>query len=434
MRGNSGRRAGLDTASILSYILANNSSNAGFFPPESQAADARVCAWYITDQMTRFVAARHVHRSAASCWRRRFSSHRSAQDKDSQPIQLNHQPNLGKHRWPPSLIRSLDLSKPSPIAQEIRRRLKSNKEHPAAILRSLATREDVTPDALVLLLAELQTRLKKLSRRDRLKAILDQPIAKHALAIIWKADDLWRIIARDAHDAVFTLCCYAIAEDAEEYIIEWLQTEVPQSTDNTRESGKWRGVLYRGLIEGHLVMQTDFSADRAIQTFFTINEATQKAKRDWTRRVSKGENVPAPPTVTMSTQPAAFALIKGLTLGTLHNTNSEAYDKFVAFRSRALVQEPYSRNLELAALSLAHPTRPKSDQAVALIDEYYNSARGPVKPEYVPSSPRARKSTSMFFARAVKLLRSDGRPAEADRITAVYAEFMGEPLDLECKV
>ena len=90
--------------------------------------------------------------------------------------------------WPKPQKRSLAYGEPSNTAKDVKRRLDHGSEHPASIFRYLARRDEITIDALSLLLKRLQHKLSSLSRRSRRKEILREPIAMHVLRAIWAQD------------------------------------------------------------------------------------------------------------------------------------------------------------------------------------------------------------------------------------------------------
>jgi len=157
--------------------------------------------------------AQYAYRARTPFRARWFSTHQA-----SQSSRYEGPPN--KRQWLPSLRQHIEVDEPSLSAQEVQRRLDRGQEHPAAILRSLDGEQDVAADAVVLLLNRLHQRLARMNRQQRREAILEEPIAKHVLHILWKNDNLWRTFARDAQTPQWTVSLYAIVEGYDHYIIE----------------------------------------------------------------------------------------------------------------------------------------------------------------------------------------------------------------------
>lgn len=205
---------------------------------------------------------------------------------------------------------------------EIVRRLKQRNEHPAAIIRSLDYDQCLPVDVLILLLREVDARLRLVSREERRKAMLDQPMTGHLLKGIWSHGNIWRSLLT-VFEARDVLCLQAVVEGFDHYILDWASATVPPVEMAALREHGWRVALVRSLTMAHLATAPRCSADGALRMFLTFHDRREEAKRKLQQPLSADQRKALIGLVEPSPRPAMVALGKSLTGGGFENTSEE---------------------------------------------------------------------------------------------------------------
>lgn len=327
--------------------------------------------------------------------------------------------------------REVAIDEHSESFRHAQNRLRRAKEPPAAILRDLASRNELSIEALVLLLRRLRDELDPLTRHERRKYIQREPMCKHVLRAIWARDELWRTMVWDAHEEMIYLCLYAHVEgeEVEQLIADWLRADVP-AVSNTgsayyENSDRWRGMLLRTMISARLLNEVDNSADGAITLVLNIAKEKRIARAQLhLQKGYKASPKDAGPLLLTALQPAAFKVQNELATGRYLKTNAALFDRFVRFRTTYLTLEtPARRAFAHASLMTVHPSRPQAQPALVFLTESYGRPGEPVHADKLPVAGAGQGALQQMFYSAATLLRAEHRSQDADMLAQRYEEL-----------
>ena len=319
-----------------------------------------------------------------------------------------------------SFKRTVALDNLSREASDVRDRLKSKQEHPAAILRDLTTSKTALPiDALLLPIHQLGSDLAVMRRADWKEHLLREPIAAALLRYLWSHEALWRKFACNAHDESQTLAIFAESEGLGSYLVDWLRVnESPRDADAvTIADNRWRGYLLRSIVRAQLLCNEHESADKALRTFFDVNDAKLGFRHG--RRTSSGD----PALSMLSIKPVVIELSSALHSNRYRRTRVDYFETFIKIResNRGFPEGP--TNISGPLLALSHPTKPSAKKALEFIEKHFPSeTSGDLASEWRSQTAGSsfKDLLRLLFMRTADQLRCEGDDATADKIIAKY--------------
>ena len=333
-------------------------------------------------------------------------------DSTTAPLTTHYVPTQLRG-WRSPVRHTLPQGELSRQAEDVRKRLDADQEHPIEVLGELLRGDGLPMDAFVLPLQIMSQRFQVLSREQQRQEVLEHPIAVEALQFLLHRPDLWPAFGREAHGTQGTLCAYAVIEGQDDFIKEWITATTTEVTGDRKAQFAWRGYLLRNLTLAYLTSEPDESADRALNYLMQVHQQRQAAiersrhHRGWDRQSDALRCI--------SFIPAAIAMQAALKSPYFPKTSSNVYDEFVQFYTDTFRKKDTGFQLDysLAGLALRHPTRATPQPALELIDKYFSDDDKQALAAPLPTSASTRASLRTWMNMLYRFLNDAGRTADA---------------------
>lgn len=307
-------------------------------------------------------------------------------------------------------------------AVRTRERLGAGSAHPAAVLDEFVAEGKASLDVVRECLNKYFSDLQPHTRQTRLAMIHEHPIAKVALQQVWEDNAGWVDLVLNDFQTQFRLCYVVAAEGLDDFIVNWLKIGLPEDvigTVDAKGQGVWRGRLLRNLVQAHLMLSYDRSADRALQLLFATRNEWELAATAFNqqRRANNGSATSIPPFLSLSFFPACQEISGKLPTGAYPRTSSQLFDRFIAthrqLRGRTLRRNRYD-DLTDARLHLFHPSKPDANPVVTYMRRMFGDKSTEEARALLPAEPISSRVVYYHsFKKAVIVARANGNLEDA---------------------
>lgn len=246
---------------------------------------------------------------------------------------------------------------------KLQKDFRAQSNDPVAELKSRIASDTADLETVRLCLSEYMERLQQLSRSHRRKVLLADRLGGLTLEWLWKDQARW-VPVFTGQDWAFlnTLGFMLPGEKLDDVVLGLLKLPLPAAPSvqlSEENQHRWRGTLLRAVVNGHMVLSSNFSADPGLDLFFGVLDEIWIAKGDrQLRGVSK-------PIVQTSIWPAVIALGSTMAIGHTAETTPEKYDRFLAIlNDYQASQTSKDMRLTIIQLLVVHPRQPTAEPLI----------------------------------------------------------------------
>lgn len=251
----------------------------------------------------------------------------------------------------------------SGIQQDVESRISHRNGDVAAVLRELIATGEANADAISICLEAAYQNAQKVEHHQDHVWDSSQSLAVPILEHVWSDPGRWMALVNQEVATVDHLCYFAVREGRQELIEQCLGIDVDTSlvpSDLLPDAPRrWRGILFRALLQAHLEHDSKGSADTALICYFDILRRKSRARAEADALGQRSDESSSNFGITtMSIRPASVLL--QTQIWRYPNTSLSLYDRFTAFY--ASVKEwdftPDPSNFRLAVLKINRPRQP----------------------------------------------------------------------------
>ncbi|KAK3642752.1 hypothetical protein LTR56_010576 [Elasticomyces elasticus] len=276
---------------------------------------------------------------------------------------------LGKSQGAPQAVLS-------PAGLQLQKPLLNNSADPVKTFRDRLQAGSTDLETTRVCLQVYYDRLTKVKRAERRTMIQNDNIGGLSLQWLWSEQRRWvRAVTSDVM-SLQRICYFAVAESLDDLLVQSLALPLPPLLDQAEEAldtHQWRGAVLREIIRSHLMLDSNSSADEAIDKFFKVADLVLVARSAPLR--------PKSPLARTSLYPAEVELIKQLCTTRFYKTDPARYDNFARFVAGGKRFTQFTG----AQLALAHPTLPDAQPALSYAHKFVEPLSKPELQRHFPT-------------------------------------------------